>query len=218
MKNKQRGFIVPFLITIIAIIAVGGGLYYTQSKQKASRNNTYNETSSWKTYKNDKYGFKFMYPADIFQEPKEIIGTDIPGTPNFLKEIRFCLKGADKEIFKNELCGKNAEGDTFYGPLTVRFDRDGEYTTYYRSSVFYRNSPQSKKIQIDNRDAYIPLNSERNDIELLRLTDPYFISGFDLNKYKDTCTESPIECGLVEIDDVSTKNIFNQIISTIKFY
>ena len=36
MKNQQRGFIVPLLLAIIAILLVGGGIYvYTQNKQPA---------------------------------------------------------------------------------------------------------------------------------------------------------------------------------------
>ena len=118
----------------------------------------------------------------------------------------------------NELCYKKAQGDTFYGPLSVRFDRNGEYTTYAYRLGLYQNSSQYKKIQIDGRDAYIPSNPVRNDIELLKLSGPYFISSFDLNKYRDTCAESPVECGILEIDDAATRNLFNQIISTIKFY
>lgn len=34
MNNSQRGFIIPLVVAIIAILAVGGGVYvYTQSKQ-----------------------------------------------------------------------------------------------------------------------------------------------------------------------------------------
>ena len=33
MKNTKRGFIVPLLIAIIAVLAIGGGVYlYTQNK------------------------------------------------------------------------------------------------------------------------------------------------------------------------------------------
>src|ERR1035437_6044988 len=36
MKNQQRGFIVPLLLAIIAVLLVGGGIYvYTQNKQPA---------------------------------------------------------------------------------------------------------------------------------------------------------------------------------------
>lgn len=73
MKNTQRGFIVPLLIAIIAVLVVGGGVYlYTQnnSQQPTALQATNsllatssNQYAGWKTYSNTKYGFSFKYPA-----------------------------------------------------------------------------------------------------------------------------------------------------------
>lgn len=35
MKNTQRGLIVPLLIAIIAVLAIGGGIYYYSHNQKS---------------------------------------------------------------------------------------------------------------------------------------------------------------------------------------
>ena len=38
MKNKKAGFIIPLLITIIALLAIGGGVYFYVSKDSNSKN------------------------------------------------------------------------------------------------------------------------------------------------------------------------------------
>lgn len=39
MKNQQRGFVVPLILIIIAVLAVGGAIYYAQNKKSAVRLN-----------------------------------------------------------------------------------------------------------------------------------------------------------------------------------
>jgi len=74
MKNKQRGFIVPILIALIALMAVGGGVYvYNQNKiempvdmtNQVQNTNTQNNsiaTSDWKIYLNNEGFYEFSYP------------------------------------------------------------------------------------------------------------------------------------------------------------
>ena len=69
MKNLQKGFVVPLLLGIIALLVIGGGVYIYQNKKAEvpSTNtntevNSENVTSNWKTYTNTKYGFEFQYP------------------------------------------------------------------------------------------------------------------------------------------------------------
>lgn len=55
MKN-QKGSAVIWIIIIIAILIIAGGIYfYSQPKQSA--------TADWQTYTNSQYGFSFQYPA-----------------------------------------------------------------------------------------------------------------------------------------------------------
>ena len=57
MKNLQRGFIVPFLITIVALLVVGGGVYiYSQNKNTQTNNaenNVVQSVSSTTTVSNN---------------------------------------------------------------------------------------------------------------------------------------------------------------------
>lgn len=71
MKNSQKGFAALILIIILAIVAVGGGVYYKHQKDKQSKPieigaqaTTTDQVSGWKTYTNTKYGFSFQYPTD----------------------------------------------------------------------------------------------------------------------------------------------------------
>jgi hypothetical protein len=76
MKNLQKGFVVPLIIAIVAVLTIGGGIYYSQKKSEvpsntisgsnstASSKNVSDEMSGWKTYRNDQLGFEFKYPSD----------------------------------------------------------------------------------------------------------------------------------------------------------
>lgn len=56
MKNLQKGFIVPLILAIIAILIVGGGAYVYLNKKTQI---------FWKTYTSEKYGFEFKYPQNL---------------------------------------------------------------------------------------------------------------------------------------------------------
>lgn len=86
MKNSQyvrqaqykKGFVVPLLLAIIAVLIIGGGVYiYNNKKAEApvvidtgtqqtdtqtSPVNTQTNNSSWKTYTNDERFYEFRYP------------------------------------------------------------------------------------------------------------------------------------------------------------
>ena len=90
MKNSQKGFIVPVLLVIIALLVVGGGVYVYKNKKvevpavvdtgtQPTNTNTQtppvntqtktptptpkDETLSWKIYQNDFFKYEFQYPS-----------------------------------------------------------------------------------------------------------------------------------------------------------
>lgn len=92
MKNSQKGFIVPLVIGIIALLIIGGGIYIysnkkvdapvvintnlpTQSGQTSTNTTTKttpttNAVKDWKIYTNTKYGIEISYPSS-WPNPKE---------------------------------------------------------------------------------------------------------------------------------------------------
>lgn len=94
MKTTQRGFIVPLLLILIALVLAGGGAYiYTQMKQanpfvsegtalpQASSTElaANSQTADWKTYVNTKYHYSIRYPSNLtitFQEEHDSVPPD----------------------------------------------------------------------------------------------------------------------------------------------
>ncbi|MEK7501021.1 MAG: hypothetical protein AAB642_02765 [Patescibacteria group bacterium] len=73
----QKGFIKIIVVILIILLAAAGYLYLKNSEvitnifQKKS-----DETAGWKTYRNEKYGYSFMYPPESVVD---INGIPIPG-------------------------------------------------------------------------------------------------------------------------------------------
>ncbi|MFZ2167292.1 MAG: hypothetical protein WAV50_00295 [Minisyncoccia bacterium] len=80
--NYQRGFIVPLLLIVIALVFAGGGAYvYTQKKSEvpsvaqnlpiaaSTAQTSDSKTAGWKTYTaTAPYNLQFKYPADFTVE------------------------------------------------------------------------------------------------------------------------------------------------------
>lgn len=67
--NSKKGFVIPFIITIVAILAIGGVVFVTQKKEVKAPviidpMATTNETKDWKKYTNSELGFEFNYPVN----------------------------------------------------------------------------------------------------------------------------------------------------------
>lgn len=69
--NYQKGFVVPLLLALIALVFIGGGTYvYVQNKQAnqpviatSSAQTSNSQTVGWKTYTDNVIGFQFQYPS-----------------------------------------------------------------------------------------------------------------------------------------------------------
>lgn len=61
MKNTQKGFVIPLIITIVVILVVAGSVYYTKSKN--SDRDLTQDNPDWKSYKSDEIGIEFNYPS-----------------------------------------------------------------------------------------------------------------------------------------------------------
>ena len=72
MKNPKKGFVIPLIIAIVAVLAVGGGVYYYAHNNKpfevftfdpnATVATTTDVTKDWKIYNDKDYGISFNYP------------------------------------------------------------------------------------------------------------------------------------------------------------
>lgn len=107
MNTSQKGFIVPLLLVIIALLLVGGAYVYTQPKQesqsaKTSTTETSNtQTTDWKTYSNSKLGFEFQYPpsSSSFGTPNPVEKTTMSGPNEQLKNIQNSVLFNDQLTF-----------------------------------------------------------------------------------------------------------------------
>lgn len=75
-KQKEIPTLTGFIIIIIATVILFGGAFAYQNSaiqqietllqiQEIKQTKTASQASGWKTYKSDKYGFKFQYPSNF---------------------------------------------------------------------------------------------------------------------------------------------------------
>lgn len=89
MKNQQKGFITTLVIVVAAVIIVGGTVYYSKSLSDSKiDSNTVditseNESSNWKTYRDETYGFEFKYPSDWVIQKNDPYGWVVSKYPDY---------------------------------------------------------------------------------------------------------------------------------------
>lgn len=176
---------------------------------------TEESVESWGTYRNTELGFEFKYPQNIFFPPRLLSNQYSPNEPEYLSEVYLCRRGSVNN--QSDSCLESLGENLYLGPLIIRLDRDGEYTTYNYQRKMRETSTEYREFIIDGKDTFIFVPRYRNDIETIKLNDGYFISSISLNKMRDTCATNSAECGYMEIIDPETKALFNEIIATFKF-
>ncbi|HBA46112.1 TPA: hypothetical protein DEQ22_02420 [Candidatus Nomurabacteria bacterium] len=106
-NNSKKGFIVPMLLAIIALLVLGSGVYIYQNKKaktpivvgneeqqsniQISPVNTQTNNANWKTYTNTQYGFEFKYPSDYsLKESSIYFSEEIPEGKRVFMESPTC--------------------------------------------------------------------------------------------------------------------------------
>ena len=64
MKKKERGSTAIILTVIIAVLAIGGGIYYWHKNHPVSPQPISTADTGWKTYTSSAFGVEVQYPPD----------------------------------------------------------------------------------------------------------------------------------------------------------
>lgn len=204
MKNSQKGFAIPIIIAILALLVVGGGSYiYTNKKVEAPINipditsNVPTTTPSnivggykdgnlgWKTYKNDKYNFKIMYPETSVIEDGDT-GLKVKVLTSNNAEVFVMIS-----FSQDERCGA-------YGP--------GVASKRISEEILFNNKKYNINGWVEDAENYIEWSIKNPQFgagNILQKTDP---------SYKRYYEKNMVICGdTFQIDySISFKNLINQ--------
>ncbi len=78
MKNSQKGF-APLLIVLIAVIVIGGGIYYFQHSSQIT---VVDAVKDWTSYSNTKYEYSVSYPKNYSAVTYKEYGKEYPAEPD----------------------------------------------------------------------------------------------------------------------------------------
>jgi hypothetical protein len=121
MKNKQKGFVVPLLIGIIALLVVGGGMYvYYSTNNKPAQNSTVNTTDTTNQSVTTTQGKSAtqMYVDNTAQQPAQSIPSTQP--PKITKDVM--TVGSILKAVGTKLGGKASL------PVTFKINSNGTYS------------------------------------------------------------------------------------------
>lgn len=100
MNSYHKGFIVPLVLIILAVLLGGGAYAYMQKSSTGqpvviapTTETTTAQTANWKTY--SKYGFQIQYPSDFEVHDT----TDSPDDPNGNRNISFQKSGSAVSLY-----------------------------------------------------------------------------------------------------------------------
>lgn len=118
INKNQKGFIAPIVLTVVIVAAILGVAgfaaykYFIPKQRAITTTSISDKTIGWKTFRNDKYGFEFSYPANLdLDDAFEGSGDDYEGRmlgitflsneQNILDKTFAMSVGSPKEVCRN---------------------------------------------------------------------------------------------------------------------
>lgn len=172
MHNNSRGFILPILIVIIALLLAGGAYIYTQKDQYsaiqdskiASTTQAVDfQTAEWNTYTNVQYGFSLQHPSylgDIIvstSSPK-----DCPTMKTYSRQGEVKAQDILISFSINPLVGNGKSFMAFLIPVVQ--------TTKNTAEVCGLNLQELRKVLATDERYTSSVFSQKNSIETYRST------------------------------------------------
>lgn len=185
--KSQKGFIIPLIIAIIAILVVGGVVFVMQKKEVKAP--VIADISNWKTYTNIQYGFEFKYPNNSYvvtdnSQVKVGINADIPTV---------WVYNQDNNLYNNQGILKDVGYYTFSIFLSASSENFDEEKV---NDILTHGRGYSQEVLIDNHRA-------------LKYFDPNYGNAY--------WVEKKVGSGLYYIIQINRADIGEQILSTFKF-